>query len=155
MVRSPSPLFWMTATVALSALVALAVSRQVAGPAHTHEPAGDHADAFHAWLHEQLEITPEQEEQLAPIEHSYAEERKELQRRIDGSGQRLARALEDPEGRRNELDAALAEIRAAQGQLQGLTIHHFLEMKSHLSPDQAAKLLQWTRESIVNEHHHP
>ncbi len=143
----------MTATVALSALIAFAVARQVADAEHGHDANADHGDSFHAWLHEQLEISPEQERQLAPIEHAYNESRGELQRRINAAGNELAGALEDPEARRANLDAALAEIRAAQGELQGLTIHHFLEMKNHLSPEQAGKLLQWTRESIVHEHH--
>lgn len=154
MTGSPSPILWMTVTVAISALTAFVVARHLAEPQTAHESGGEpHGDAFHAWLHTQLKITAEQERQLGPIEKAYTDRRTELQRKIQASGQQLADALEDPETRRAELDAALADIRSAQGELQGLTIHHFLEMKEHLSPEQAAQLLQWTRESIVNEHH--
>lgn len=154
MTGSPSPMFWMTATIALSALTAFVVARKVADPTDGRaRDGGNHGDAFHTWLHEQLKITPEQEHQLAPIEQAYADQRNVLQERIGESGRKLADALENPEAKREQLDAALAEIRAAQGELQGVTIHHFLEMKEHLSPEQAGKLLQWTRESIINEPH--
>lgn len=152
---SQKPFFWTAAAVVLSALTAYVVARQTAehheGHVHadSHDPSGD---AFHEWLHSQLEITPEQESRLAPIERSYAEKRGALLREIEEAGHQLAKALEHAPVDRPEVDTALGKIHNAQGQLQQVTIGHFLEMKEALSPDQAAKLLRWTRESITHEH---
>jgi Spy/CpxP family protein refolding chaperone len=152
---SQKPLFWTAAAVVLAALTAYVVARQTAehheGHAHV-DPQDDSGDDFHEWLHSQLEITPEQESQLAPIERSYAEKRGTLLKVIEDAGHELAKALELAQVDRAEIDTALAKIHNAQGELQQVTIGHFLEMKEALSPEQAAKLLRWTRESITHEH---
>jgi len=153
------PFLWTFLAVALSATTALFVARWSAHREHAHthphvrqSAAGGHGDAFHDWLHEKLEISPEQEEQLAPFEERYAHRRRELLDRITAGGLALSGALAASPLKREAVDAALAEIHAAQGELQKATITHFLEMKDHLSPGQAEKLVQWTRESITHEH---
>lgn len=153
-------LAWPLAAVALSALTAFAVARRTtSGHAHVHHHhhdsvVGAEGGTFHDWLHEKLAITPEQEKRLAPLEAAYAQARLRLLARIDASGRLLADALSTSPTDGAAIDAALSEIHAAQSELQRLTIGHFLEMKEHLSPDQAEKLLQWTRESITHEHRH-
>lgn len=139
----------------LAGLTAYVVARQTA---HHHEDhAHDHprdssGDAFHEWLHSQLEITVEQEKQLAPIEERYTTHRGMILDRIETAGHELAAVLEKAPVDRPAVDAALEKIHEAQGELQQVTIGHFLEMKEALSPEQAAKLLRWTRESITHEH---
>lgn len=152
---SQKPFFWTAAAVVLAGVTAYVVARQTAHHhddhvhAHPREASGD---AFHEWLHSQLEITPEQEKQLAPIEQSYAQKRGALLARIESAGHDLAAVLEKVPVDRPAVDAALGNIHEAQGELQQVTIGHFLEMKEALSPEQAAKLLRWTRESITHEH---
>lgn len=152
---SQKPFFWTAAAVVLAGLTAYVVARQTAhhheGHAHDH-PRDSSGDAFHEWLHSQLGITAEQEEQLAPIEQSYAEKRGAILDRIEAAGHELAVVLEKTPVNRPSVDAALEKIHEAQGELQQVTIGHFLEMKEALSPEQAAKLLRWTRESITHEH---
>jgi len=152
---SQKPLLWTAAAVILAALTAYAVARQTAGHHEGHFHAKPHeasGDAFHEWLHSQLEITPEQESQLAPIERSYAEKRGTLLKEIEEAGHQLATALDRVPVDRPGVDFSLGKIHDAQGELQQVTIGHFLEMKEGLSPEQAAKLLRWTRESITHEH---
>lgn len=152
------PLLWTLAAMALSAATAYFVATRAAAThshAHSHsheESESSDPDAFHDWLHEHLEITPEQEEQLAPFEKTYALRREQLRDRVAQAGRALAAALSESGSDKAGIDAALAEIHAAQGELQRATITHFLEMKEHLSPEQAASLVQWTRESITHEH---
>lgn len=152
---SQKPLFWTAAAVILAALTAYVVARQTAEhhEGHVHgDPHDASGDAFHEWLHSQLEITSEQESQLAPIERSYAEKRGTLLKEIEEAGHQLATALDAAPVDRPGVDTALGKIHNAQGQLQQITIGHFLEMKEALSPEQATKLLRWTRESITHEH---
>ncbi len=160
------PAFWVLAAVGLSALTAAIIAALVIRgfltdfrPSHGHHPApapahGMEGGTFHDWLHDQLRITPEQETSLALIEQSYAITRTSLLARIEAAGHQLADALGTTPVDQAAIDAALAEIQEAQGNLQKSTISHFLEMKEHLAPDQAGKLLQWTRESIAHEHGH-
>lgn len=149
---------WTLLAVFLSAATALLVVR-VASPSsdHHHGSTGGHDphgpdDSFHAWLHEKLAITPEQESKLAPIEEAYERNRDLLANRISEGGRNLAEALGKAPVDRTAVDLALGDIHAAQGDLQRLTIGHFLEMKEHLSKEQAGQLLQWTRESITHDH---
>ena len=153
------PLAWTLVAVALSALTAFVVARKAALP-HDHEDhhhaaapvSGVEGGTFHDWLHEKLALTPEQQAELEPIESSYGRERTELLARVEAAGKKLADSLDGSPVNREAIDVSLAEIHEAQGLLQERTIGHFLEMKEHLSPEQAAKLLQWTRESITHEH---
>lgn len=152
---SQKPFFWTAVAVLLAALTAYVVARKTAVHHEGHVHADPHdasGDAFHEWLHSQLEITPEQESQLAPIERSYAEKRGTLLKEIEAAGHQLATALDLDPVDRPGVDTALGKIHEAQGKLQQVTIGHFLEMKEALSPGQAAKLLRWTRESITHEH---
>lgn len=158
------PVFWILAAVGLSAVTASLIAFFVirgfledfspsSGPPRAAAPAhGTEGGTFHDWLHRQLEITPEQDRNLAPIERAYADRRIELMRRVESAGHGLAEALGKAPVDQSAIDQALTEIQAAQGDLQKATIGHFLEMKDHLTPEQASKLLQWTRESIAHEH---
>ncbi len=158
------PVFWILSAVGLSAVTAALIVVLVIrgyledfspGHAHHHEsdpPNGNEGGTFHDWLHEQLAITPEQEKNLAPIERSYGQSRAKLLARVESGSAQLAEALGKSPVDQAAIDTALAEIQSAQGDLQTATIGHFLEMKEHLNPEQAGKLLQWTRESIAHEH---
>ncbi|MEX2579993.1 MAG: periplasmic heavy metal sensor [Verrucomicrobiales bacterium] len=147
----------IAAAIVLSAATSFFVARQFSPPPEGHRhrdsPAAGN-DAFHEWMHANLEITEEQEAALRPVEADYRERRGALLSRIEEAGVVLAHAFEsdDPESR--PLQEALDEIHAAQGALQRLTLEHFFEMKRHLSPEQTERLLKWTHDSITHEHGH-
>lgn len=156
MKQGPSPLLWIAAALVLSALTSFFVAQfATRGAGHVHSGArGDSGRDFHEWLHAELKITPEQEESLAPIESNFETQRVLLLDRIHVAGQNLASTLEENPEDTASINISLEEINSAQGELQRVTIAHFLEMKRHLSPSQAALLLQWTRESITHDHRH-
>ncbi|MBP6784189.1 MAG: periplasmic heavy metal sensor [Verrucomicrobiales bacterium] len=147
------PVCWTVAAIALSALTSFLVARAAGRTtSHSHSAAtGNEGGTFHDWLHSQLKITAEQESLLAPIEADYGGRRTALLRRIQNGGQGLSAALGENPVEPTGIEAALTEIHSAQGELQRLTIEHFLKMKEHLSPDQSDRLLQWTRESITHD----
>lgn len=150
------PVCWTIAAIGLSALTAFIVARAAGRTAsHSHVSATGHeGGTFHDWLHSQLKITAEQESLLAPIEADYGSKRIALLQRIQTGGQNLAAALGGNPEEIGGVEVALTEIHSAQGELQRLTIEHFLKMKEHLSPDQSDRLLQWTRESITHDGNH-
>lgn len=154
-----NPVAWAAAAILLSAVTSYVVVRivtrtsEIAHHRHDPPPGPEHGgDPFHNWLHSKLVVTPEQEAKLHPLEAAYAGHHAVLLAQVESAGKRLAQALDKATPDTTEIDAALEEIQAAQGELQKLTIRHFLEMKEHLSPDQAANLIQWTRDSITHEH---
>ena len=54
------------------------------GEGHAH----DHVETdFHAWMHEHLDITPEQHEKLEPIEAEFEQQRVRLRNEIRTAGQ--------------------------------------------------------------------
>jgi len=147
---------WFLPAVALSAAVSWFVaSRTVPDEGDRHgESAGASDLDFHEWTHARLELTPEQEEKLGPIESDYDERRGELVARIESAGRSLAHAFGAGDEESETFRGALEEFQRAQGELQRLTLEHFFDMKRHLSPDQAEKLRKWIHDSIAHEHRH-
>lgn len=116
-------------------------------PRHSHDE-GD----FHAWMHDHLAITPEQEAILAPHEARFEAERGVLRERIEASGRELAEAIRSHPGAGPELDDALSRLNAAQGELQRATLGHFYTMKQHLSAEQAERMRLWTHDRLLHRH---
>lgn len=141
---------WALATILLAGATATLVTRNL--PRTAPAPAeSDSEHDFHAWMHEQLEITPDQHEALAPYEADFESERVELRAEITKAGRDLAAAVRAGRPGSPEIESALSRLNAAQAELQRATLDHFFAMKEHLAPDQAEKLLQWTHDSIVPE----
>jgi Spy/CpxP family protein refolding chaperone len=141
--------------VLLSALAAYVAARIVTH-AHRHDQADRQAglnrgEDLHAWMHDHLEISEEQWMRLEPFEQSYAKDRLRLRQAIEAGGLALAAAITRGDRGAPDIKAALDRINRAQAELQEVTLDHFFVMKEHLNPDQAEKLLHWTRESITRQ----
>lgn len=119
------------------------------GEGHAH----DHVETdFHAWMHEHLDITPEQHEKLEPIEAEFEKQRVRLRGEIRAAGLDVATAIADGNESDARLKPALERLNHAQGELQRMTLDHFFAMKRYLRPAQAKKLLEWTHDSLAREH---
>ncbi len=118
------------------------------GEGHAHE----HGDAdFHGWMHEHLDITPEQHEKLEPIEAEFEAQRVRLKTTIRDAGLEVAATISEDQVDDARLKSALERLNKAQGELQRLTLDHFFAMKRYLRPAQARKLVEWTHDSIARE----
>lgn len=119
------------------------------GEMHAH----DHQEPdFHAWMHEHLDITPEQHAKLEPIEAEFEEQRTRLQNDIRAAGRAVAEAIGEANVDDAKLKAALERLNKAQGDLQRMTLDHFFAMKRYLRPAQAKKLVEWTHDSLAGQH---
>src|SRR5438067_2362883 len=78
--------------------------------------------AYHYWVHRQLNITPEQDEALEPIEKQFAERRKDLVEKIRVANRELAAALRADQ--QDRVRDAVAKIHRAQGELQEAVLEH-------------------------------
>ena len=147
---------WMIAAMLFSVLLAGGTATLVTdwvlhrhGESHAH----DHAEPdFHAWMHEHLDITPEQHAMLEPIEAEFEQQRVQWRGEIRTAGQEVAAAISEANVNDARLKTALERLNKAQGELQRLTLEHFFAMKRHLRPTQAKKLLEWTHDSLAREH---
>ncbi len=116
------------------------------GEGHAH----DHVKPdLHSWMHEHLNITPEQHGKLEPLEEEFEQARTKLQEEIRLADVELAKTIRDPKMTPAAMDAALERLNKAQGALQRATLEHFFAMKRYLRPAQADKLLEWTHDSLA------
>lgn len=149
------PLCWLALGALLSAGVSLLVSRLASdADRHTHYGTGrdPRGGDFHHWLHENLRISPEQEEDLRPLEDAFAEKEEALKRSIRRDAKELAHRLRSGRTEGEDWRPLLQRIHATQGELQERTLAHFIEMSRHLEPEDAERLLRWTHDSIHHEH---
>ena len=114
--------------------------------AHDHVPTD-----LHAWMHEHLDITPEQHAKLEPLEVEFETLRVKLKDELRLADVALAQAIREPNVNEAAMNAALERLNKAQGTLQKATLDHFFVMKRYLRPAQAAKLLEWTHDSLTRD----
>lgn len=146
---------WMIIAVLVSGLVAAAAAWLVTDwvlHRHADSHAHDHAQGdLHAWMHENLDLTPEQHDKLEPVEAAFEQKRAQLKEAIRLAGADLAAAIGAPEPDRAALDAALERLNKSQAELQRATIDHFFAMKRYLRPAQARKMVEWTHDSLARQ----
>lgn len=118
------------------------------GEGHAHE----HVQTdLHAWMHEHLDITPEQHEKLEPLEADFEKQRIKLKDEVRLADVALAQTIREPHVTEAAMNTALERLNKAQGALQKATLDHFFVMKRYLRPAQAAKLLEWTHDSLTRD----
>ena len=146
---------WMLISMGFSALRAGGTALFVTDWAlhrHGEGHAHDHVETdFHAWMHEHLDITPEQHEKLEPIEAEFEQQRVRLRNEIRTAGLEVAATIAESHLNDTKLKSALERLNKAQGELQRMTLDHFFAMKRYLRPAQAKKLLEWTHDSLTRE----
>jgi hypothetical protein len=147
---------WLSLSVLCSVLLAGLTAWQVSDWA-LHRHGLNHAKHqhlepdFHAWMHEHLEITPEQHAALEPLEGQFEQERTRFKAQIRTAGLELAQAIRNQEAHSPALQTALDRLSQKQAELQRLTLDHFFAMKRYLRPAQALRLLDWTHDSLTRE----
>jgi len=146
-------ILWSSGTVIVAALVSYFVARETMQRSDSVGHHHDSEQSFHAWLHENLAITPEQEALLHPHEIAFEKERHRIREEIESSGNQLASAIRSFDADSAEVTAAREQLTKCQGELQQVTLDHFFAMKDHLTEEQGAKLLGWTHDSIVHGDH--
>lgn len=102
----------------------------------------------HYWIHQQLKITPEQEQALEPVEKKFERERIRLSVEIQQGNRELAEAIRVDKTESPRVRDAIARIHKAQGELQNAVIQHVFDMKAILTPVQYHQLIQLTAEAL-------
>ena len=102
----------------------------------------------HEWIHQQLNISAEEEKGLESYEKSFAEKKKHYEEVIRLTNMELAQAILESQGDSPQVTAALEKILKNQGELQKATLEHVFEMKTALSPEKYQKLLDLTANAL-------
>jgi Spy/CpxP family protein refolding chaperone len=106
---------------------------------------------YHAWIHEELAMTEEQERRLEPSERRYEETKRHLTEVIRLANQELGVAISEDRTNSPRVQAAVERIHAAMGELQQATLRHIFEMQEVLEPEQYEHLIKLTQEALESQ----
>lgn len=93
--------------------------------------------SLHSVVHEQLDLSADQDRRLDVIEAGFAARRPALEAEVRAANRELAAAIAASDGDTPQVQAAVDHFHAAMGNLQKATITHVFEMRSVLTPAQA------------------
>ncbi len=108
----------------------------------------DSEERFHAWVHENLNLTPSQHAALDTKEDSFAARRRELREAMRTANASLRDAIARDKTDSPAVQEAGDQLAAAQAALQRATLTHLFEMAASLDEPERRKLIQWTHDSL-------
>ncbi len=143
-------LLWLLSSAALAALTAWAALHWHV--THAHQPASpgltDSEERFHAWVHQNLKLTPPQHAALDSTEQSFAATRRALREALRAANDELRAAVLRDRADSPAVQAAVEKVAAAQAALQKATLAHLFDMAAKLDAPQRDQLIQWTHDSL-------
>ena len=104
---------------------------------------------LHDFVHDELALTPDQEQRLDALEARFAVERARLEGSARAASARLAQAMENEHEYGPEVGAAIDEVHARMGDLQKATVSHVFEMREILDPEQQRKFDRKVSEALT------
>jgi Spy/CpxP family protein refolding chaperone len=109
-----------------------------------------HSHDLDQWLHEQLNLTAEQDKKLIPIEVKFADRKKALEAEIYQANHELAAAISEDGKYSLRVKQSVDKIHVAMGELQKATLEHLFEMHSVLTPEQQKILNSLTTDALTH-----
>lgn len=138
--------------LAVTALLALVAAFVGAWAGATYLGRGAAArPSLHEIVHEQLQLTREQDARLDVIEADFAIERRRLELELKTANAELAAAIH-AEGRNGpQVAAAIDHFHDAMGRLQKATVEHVFAMRGVLTPAQAEEFDRTVAGALTDE----
>lgn len=133
---------------ALVALVAGGAARLSLKWVHPPHTGGMTPHEAHEWLHDQLDLTDEQDRLLEPVERQYMEDRRRLEGDLRQANMELAEAILTEREPGDEVMRAIDRVNRITGELQRLAVEHIFEMADELTPEQRERLLELTANAL-------
>lgn len=124
-------------SIVLTAVLAAAASGAATWASATWMMREREPVSLHSVVHDQLDLSAEQDRRLDRIEAGFAERRPRLEQDVRAANRELAAAIAASKGDTPEVQAAVDHFHTAMGALQKETIAHIFEMRSVLTPAQA------------------
>ena len=111
---------------------------------------GEPSGGLHQFVHDELELSPEQNSRLEALESRYAVEKSELEASLRAANARLARAMEPEHEYGPEVSAAIDDVHEKMGALQKATVRHVFDMRELLDPDQKLLFDRQVSDALTN-----
>lgn len=93
---------------------------------------------LHVLMHDELDLDPDQERQIAALEARFAQRRQQLDAAMREANAQLAEAVETEHEYGPKVSEAVDRSHMAMGELQKETLSHVFAMRAVLRPDQAS-----------------
>lgn len=108
------------------------------------------APSLHEYVHEELNLSAEQERRLEALEREFAVRKRAREAELRAANAELAAAIQSRHEYSPEVRAAVEHFHHAMGELQKETILHVLAMRKLLTPEQAAKFDRRIGEALTD-----
>jgi Spy/CpxP family protein refolding chaperone len=106
---------------------------------------------LHVFVHEELGLTAEQDEQLEQLEADFADERSALESALRSANRDLAEAMEEEHSYGPKVAAAIDEVHVQMGELQKTTVRHVFAMRELLDEEQRVKFDRQVSASLTGD----
>jgi Spy/CpxP family protein refolding chaperone len=94
---------------------------------------------LHDLLHDELQLTADQQRRIETLEADFAVRRRALEAEMRAANAELATAIREEHGMGPRVTAAVKRFHDAMGELQTAMLEHVFAMREVLTPEQKAK----------------
>ncbi|AIT79188.1 periplasmic heavy metal sensor [Novosphingobium pentaromativorans] len=120
------------------ALLILAILAGSIGAVATNHWLNEESDraGLHAFVHEELQLTAEQDARLEALEAQFAIEKRRLELSLQAANAGLAAAMDDEHRYGPKVGTAIDAVHERMGDLQKATVRHVFDMRALLNARQ-------------------
>lgn len=111
------------------------------------------SNGLHALLHDNLELTAQQDKSIAAEEESFRTRRMVIERRVRSANAELAQAIRTTKRDGPEVQVAIDRVHEAMGEYQKETIAHVFRMRAVLAPEQAEVFDKAVADALTKDDH--
>lgn len=128
----------------VAGLAGMGLGRLVFAPART--------PSLHEVLHQELDLSTAQEQEIEALERDFATRRRALETEMRAANAELAAAMREEHTYGPRVTAAIGRFHAAMGQLQSETMGHVFAMREVLTPEQCVEFDAIVASALTDEH---
>lgn len=132
--------------------VVLALAAGCLGALAAGQWNGEHErrSGLHAFVHEELDLSEEQDTALNRLEDDFAREQTRLEMALRAANADLAAAIEDEHTYGPQVAAAIDAVHLQMGELQKATVRHVFAMRDLLDEEQRRKFDRQVSDSLTS-----
>lgn len=113
--------------------------------------APERAPSLHELLHDELDLSATQEQDIEALERDFATRRRALELEMRAANAELAAAMRDEHAYGPRVTAAIERFHSAMGELQSETMEHVFAMREVLTPQQRAEFDAIVASALTDE----
>ena len=117
----------------------------------SRELAEPRSQGLHEFVHDELDLSPDQSGRLEQLEQRFATERDRLEAELRAANAELAAAMEEEHGYGPKVGAAIDRVHLQMGELQKATVRHVFAMRELLDEEQRRKFDRQISTSLTGD----